>query len=97
MERNRRYRIEGIRVASHLNSPSFLPSFLFPRAEQYMRKDWLFLLSLHKTNLYFILVKECLYSDGNMLFLKEGGKHFSVEDIRRNSLVRAGHCASGEV
>lgn len=61
-----------------------------------MHKDWLFLLNLHKTNLYFILVKELLYSDGNMLFLKKSGKHFSVEDIRRNSWYVRGTVPAGK-
>lgn len=46
-------------VANYLSLPPFLPAFLFPRAEEYMHKDWVVSAkSLHKINLYFILVKK---------------------------------------
>lgn len=71
-----------------------LPSFLRGLESTCIRSG-LFVMSLHKTNLYFIFLKKILHSDGKkMLFLKEGQQFFSGRDKKNPSLVCAGHCAS---
>lgn len=57
-----------------------------------MHKEWV-LMNFHKTNLYFVFLNKILHTGGRCYFLRRGS-NFSLEDIKRISLVCAGHHAS---